>query len=562
MKIEEILAVKYLSVEFQTSDGKKQVVKDVSLSLRQGEVLALVGESGCGKTVLCRSILKLLPKSASVTGEAIQYKDQNLIGYNEKEMQQIRGQGIAMVFQDPQSTLNPTMTVGSQMEEAILLHEKALNQKKREKDFEKNKKKSAKERAIELMKLVGIKDAEQRYDLYPYHFSGGMRQRCVLATALASNPKLLIADEPTTALDVTIQAEILKLLKKLQKELNLSILFITHDLGVVAQIADRVAVMQNGKIVELEDAKQLFTAPKHSYTKKLLHDHPYYMYRNESELKSESKLHEKLVEISHLSYAYPLDRKSVFQAVKDVSFEIRRDEIFGLVGESGSGKSTVGKCLMGILNPEAETFSYDGINLLDKKAKKKNARRLQKERQMIFQDSTSSLNQRMKVEKILAEPLEIHKVFSDKKEQHDFLCEMMEEVELEKEQLQMWPSELSGGQRQRVAIARAFAMKPKLLIADEPIASLDVTTQAQMVKLFRHLQREHDCAILFIAHDLSMVRLLCDRVGVMKDGKLVEIGETEQVFEHPQHLYTKKLLEAIPIPEISGEEQSDEETMA
>ena len=562
MKIEEILAVKHLSVGFQTSDGKKQVVKDVSLSLRQGEVLALVGESGCGKTVLCRSILKLLPKSASVTGEAIQYKDQNLIGYNEKEMQQIRGQGIAMVFQDPQSTLNPMMTVGSQMEEAILLHEKALNQKKREKDFEKNKKKSAKERAIELMKLVGIKDAEQRYDLYPYHFSGGMRQRCVLATALASNPKLLIADEPTTALDVTIQAEILKLLKKLQKELNLSILFITHDLGVVAQIADRVAVMQDGNIVELKEAKQLFTAPQHPYTKKLLHDHPYYMHRNESELISESELHEKLVEISHLSYSYPLDRKRVFQAVKDVSFEIRRDEIFGLVGESGSGKSTVGKCLMGILSPEAETFSYDGINLLDKKAKKKNARRLQKERQMIFQDSTSSLNQKMKVERILAEPLEIHKIFSDRKEQHEFLCEMMEEVELEEEQLQVRPPELSGGQRQRVAIARAFAMKPKLLIADEPIASLDVTTQAQMVKLFRHLQREHDCAILFIAHDLSMVRLLCDRVGVMKDGKFVEIGETEQVFEHPQHSYTKKLLEAIPIPEISGEEQSDEETMA
>ena len=562
MKIEEILEVKHLSVEFQTPDGKKQVVKDVSLSLRQGEVLALVGESGCGKTVLCRSILKLLPKSASVTGEAVQYKDQNLIRYNEKEMQQIRGQGIAMVFQDPQGTLNPTMTVGSQIEEAILLHENALKQKKREKDFEKNKKKSAKERAIELMELVGIKDAEQRYDLYPYHFSGGMRQRCVLAIALAANPKLLIADEPTTALDVTIQAEILKLLKKLQKELNLSILFITHDLGVVAQIANRVAVMQNGNIVEFEEAKQLFTAPKHSYTKKLLHDHPYYMHRNESELISESEMHKKLVEISHLSYSYPLDRKRVFQAVKDVSFEIRRDEIFGLVGESGSGKSTVGKCLMGILSPEAETFSYDGINLLDKKAKKKNARRLQKERQMIFQDSTSSLNQKMKVEKILAEPLEIHKVFSDKKEQHDFLCEMMEEAELEEEQLQVWPSELSGGQRQRVAIARAFAMKPKLLIADEPIASLDVTTQAQMVKLFRHLQREHDCAILFIAHDLSMVRLLCDRVGVMKDGRLVEIGETEQLFEHPQHLYTKKLLEAIPIPEILGEEQRDEETMA
>ena len=553
MRIEEILTVKHLSVEFQTSDGKKQVVKDVSLSLRQGEVLALVGESGCGKTVLCRSILKLLPKNASVTGEAIQYKDQNLIGYNEKEMQQIRGQGLAMVFQDPQSTLNPTMTVGSQIEEAILLHEKALKQ---------NKKESAKEQAIALMKLVGIKDAKQRYDLYPYHFSGGMRQRCVLAVALASNPKLLIADEPTTALDVTIQAEILELLKRLQKELHLSILFVTHDLGVVAQIADRVAVMKDGEIVELEEAKQLFADPKHFYTKKLLHDHPYYMQRNEQELKSEFRMREKLVEISHLSYSYPLDRKRVFQAVKDVSFEIRRDEIFGLVGESGSGKSTVGKCLMGILSPEAVTFSYDGINLLDKKAKKKNARRLQKERQMIFQDSTSSLNQKMKVERILAEPLEIHKIFSDRKEQHEFLCEMMEEVELEEEQLQVRPPELSGGQRQRVAIARAFAMKPKLLIADEPIASLDVTTQAQMVKLFRHLQREHDCAILFIAHDLSMVRLLCDRVGVMKDGRLVEMGQTEQVFEHSQHPYTKRLLEAIPIPEISGEEHRDEETMA
>ena len=551
MKIEEILAVKYLSVEFQTSDGKKQVVKDVSLSLRQGEVLALVGESGCGKTVLCRSILKLLPKSASVTGEAIQYKDQNLIGYNEKEMQQIRGHGIAMVFQDPQSTLNPTMTVGSQMEEAILLHEKALNQKKREKDFEKNKKKSAKERAIELMKLVGIKDAEQRYDLYPYHFSGGMRQRCVLASALASNPKLLIADEPTTALDVTIQAEILKLLKKLQKELNLSILFITHDLGVVAQIADRVAVMQNGKIVELEDAKQLFTAPKHSYTKKLLHDHPYYMYRNESELKSESKLHEKLVEISHLSYAYPLDRKRTFQAVKDVSFEIRRDEIFGLVGESGSGKSTVGKCLMGILNPEAETFSYDGINLLDKKAKKKNARRLQKERQMIFQDSTSSLNQRMKVEKILAEPLEIHKVFSDKKEQHDFLCEMMEEVELEKEQLQMWPSELSGGQRQRVAIARAFAMKPKLLIADEPIASLDVTTQAQIVRQMMELRDDYGTSIIVVTHNLGIAAYMSDYIVVMKDGKMEDQGTREYILHETRNAYTRSLLGAVP--SVGGE---------
>lgn len=297
MKIEEILAVKHLSVGFQTSEGKKQVVKDVSLSLRQGEVLALVGESGCGKTVLCRSILKLLPKSASVTGEAIQYKDQNLIGYNEKEMQQIRGHGIAMVFQDPQSTLNPTMTVGSQMEEVILLHEKALNQKKREKDFEKNKKKSSKERAIELMKLVGIKDAEQRYDLYPYHFSGGMRQRCVLAIALASNPKLLIADEPTTALDVTIQEQILHLIRKLNEKMGMSVLFITHDMGAVSQLCHSVKVMYLGQIVEDAVTEELFSNPLHPYTKGLLSCIPHLGVERDVEL---STIHGAVPSISQI----------------------------------------------------------------------------------------------------------------------------------------------------------------------------------------------------------------------------------------------------------------------
>ena len=550
MAKENIIEVQNLKTYFHTPEGIVKSVDGVSFSIEKGKTMALVGESGCGKTQTSLSLIRLLAPTAKVSADKIEINGKETKDYTKDQARGIRGKDISMIFQEPMTSLNPVYRVKRQLEEMIRLHQPELS------------KQDTYQRALNILTRVGIPEPQERIRVFPHQLSGGLRQRVMIAIALASNPRLLIADEPTTALDVTIQAEILELLKKLQKELNLSILFITHDLGVVAQIADRVAVMQDGNIVELEEAKQLFTAPKHSYTKKLLHDHPYYMHRNESKLISESELHEKLVEISHLSYAYPLDRKRVFQAVKDVSFEIRRDEIFGLVGESGSGKSTVGKCLMGILNPEAETFSYEGINLLDKKAKKKNARRLQKERQMIFQDSTSSLNQKMKVEKILAEPLEIHKVFSDKKEQHDFLCEMMEEVELQEEQLHVWPPELSGGQRQRVAIARAFAMKPKLLIADEPIASLDVTTQAQMVKLFRHLQREHDCAILFIAHDLSMVRLLCDRVGVMKDGKLVEIGETEQVFEHPQHLYTKKLLEAIPIPEISGEEQSDEETMA
>ena len=542
----DILNIENCTIRYQEQEA---AVEHVSLSVGEQEIVSIVGESGSGKTTLIRAILGILPPGGTVTEGKILFQGKNILELDETSLQKLRGTEIAMIFQDVGASLDPIRIVESQYRESILAHRKMAKVDCR--SLEK-----------EMLAKMHLTDPERVMVSYPFELSGGMKQRVGIAMSMTARPRLLLADEPTSALDVTIQAEILKLLKKLQKELNLSILFITHDLGVVAQIADRVAVMQDGNIVELEEAKQLFTAPKHSYTKKLLHDHPYYMHRNESKLISESELHEKLVEISHLSYFYPLDRKRVFQAVKDVSFEIRRDEIFGLVGESGSGKSTVGKCLMGILSPEAETFSYDGINLLDKKAKKKNARRLQKERQMIFQDSTSSLNQKMKVEKILAEPLEIHKVFSDKKEQHDFLCEMMEEVELQEEQLHVWPPELSGGQRQRVAIARAFAMKPKLLIADEPIASLDVTTQAQMVKLFRHLQREHDCAILFIAHDLSMVRLLCDRVGVMKDGKLVEIGETEQVFEHPQHLYTKKLLEAIPIPEISGEEQSDEETMA
>ena len=542
----DILNIENCTIRYQEQEA---AVEHVSLSVGEQEIVSIVGESGSGKTTLIRAILGILPPGGTVTEGKILFQGKNILELDETSLQKLRGTEIAMIFQDVGASLDPIRIVESQYRESILAHRKMAK---------------ADCRSLEkaMLAKMHLTDPERVMVSYPFELSGGMKQRVGIAMSMTARPRLLLADEPTSALDVTIQAEILKLLKKLQKELNLSILFITHDLGVVAQIADRVAVMQDGNIVELEEAKQLFTAPKHSYTKKLLHDHPYYMHRNESKLISESELHEKLVEISHLSYFYPLDRKRVFQAVKDVSFEIRRDEIFGLVGESGSGKSTVGKCLMGILSPEAETFSYEGINLLDKKAKKKNARRLQKERQMIFQDSTSSLNQKMKVEKILAEPLEIHKVFSDKKEQHDFLCEMMEEVELQEEQLHVWPPELSGGQRQRVAIARAFAMKPKLLIADEPIASLDVTTQAQMVKLFRHLQREHDCAILFIAHDLSMVRLLCDRVGVMKDGKLVEIGETEQVFEHPQHLYTKKLLEAIPIPEISGEEQSDEETMA
>ena len=527
-----LLEVDDLHTFFKTKKGIVKAVNGVSYRVESGKTLGIVGESGSGKSVSAMSILKLLDGNGYIDSGTITFKGRNLAECTINDMYQIRGNEISVIFQEPMTSLNPVYTIEKQLNEVYLTHQKIT-------------KKEASEKSLEMLKAVKIPNPESVMKQFPHQLSGGMRQRCVLATALASNPKLLIADEPTTALDVTIQAEILKLLKKLQKELNLSILFITHDLGVVAQIADRVAVMQNGKIVELEEAKQLFTAPKHSYTKKLIQDHPYYMHRNESKLISESELHEKLVEISHLSYFYPLDRKRVFQAVKDVSFEIRRDEIFGLVGESGSGKSTVGKCLMGILNPEAETFSYDGINLLDKKAKKKNARRLQKERQMIFQDSTSSLNQKMKVEKILAEPLEIHKVFSDKKEQHDFLCEMMEEVELQEEQLHVWPPELSGGQRQRVAIARAFVQKTEIILLDEATSSLDNETQLKIQQAIENLQKEY--TILIIAHRLSTVRN-ADRILMLSEGKIIAEGNHSKLIKECKKyrdLYENEIIKEV-----------------
>ena len=634
-----ILEASNLSVSFDTDAGEVQAVRNVSLSLEEGEVLAIVGESGCGKSVLCKSLMKMLPGNARIKSGKILANGINITKYKERDMAKLRGTLFSMVFQDPMTALNPTMTIGKQIEEAIKIHNPHIKRDALEK------------RVIELMELVGIDQAEERMKLYPYHFSGGMRQRSVLAIALAGNPSILIADEPTTALDVTIQAQILDLFREIQKKLHTSTIFVTHDLGVVARVADRVAVMYAGKIVELGTVEDIFYDARHPYTWGLMQALPAYAKgqemlhaipgmppvllnpprgdafacRNEyalaidydkeppmfqvsdthyaatwllderspkierpsivcssflaekdqregyvetaerkktsvaEECQNAAENREILVDVKHLSKTFSFGKKNTNKAVEDVSFQIYKGEVFGLVGESGSGKSTIAKCVMNLCKPDEGEILYKGINTCDRREYRKNKKLLQCDRQVIFQDSTSSLNPRMKVKDILAEPFCIQHIMPERGTLLAEAAFQLKYVGMDDSYLKKYPSELSGGQRQRVAIARAVEMEPELLVADEPIASLDVSIQAQIVNLFRHLQKEHGFSFLFIAHDLSMVQFLCDRVGVMHNGKLVEVGSVREIFEHPKHPYTKALIDSIPIPDPYMERQRTRE---
>lgn len=627
----ELLEVKHLSVSFDTPEGEVEAVRDVSFFVKKEETLAIVGESGCGKSVLCRSIMKLLPRTARIKSGSILANGREIIKCTEKEMQTIRGSFFSMVFQDPMTSLNPAMTVGAQIAEAVLIHRPELSREE------------VRRRVWELMELVGIDHPKERAAQYPWNFSGGMRQRAVLAIALASEPAVLLADEPTTALDVTIQAQILALFRKIQEKLGTAIVLVSHDLGVVAAAADRVAVMYAGKICETGLVREIFEDPKHPYTKGLLRSLPA-LSRGKKELyclpgmppklnhppagdafacrnpyalavdyekqppmfqvtdthyaatwllderaaevrakieeemskgeapdgtREEIKYHpgfdrkasgkEVLMEVQHLSQLFSMTGKKVFRAVDDVSFELRKGEILGLVGESGSGKSTTARCIMNISSSPGGHIFYKGIDVLDKKQFRKNRKALQAERQMIFQDSASSLNQRMRVEDIILEPL---KLSHRKPKQGSYREEaefQLKYVGLDSSFLDRYPSELSGGQRQRVAIARALIMDPELVVADEPIASLDVSIQAQIVNLFRHLQREHGFSFLFIAHDLSMVEFLCDRVGVMYHGQLVELAPCRELYSNPLHPYTKQLLLAVPDLEKYGLQSAKKE---
>ena len=607
-----VLELQDLSVQFHTGKEIVQAVRGVSLEVQEGEVLAIVGESGCGKSVLCKSVMKLLPQTAHIAGGRILVDGADITDYREREMEKLRGNVFSMVFQDPMTSLNPTMKIGAQIAEAVRVHEPKI--RKAELDG----------RVLELLGLVGIDRAKERMQQYPGQMSGGMRQRCVLAIALASNPRILFADEPTTALDVTIQSQILELFRNIQKKFRTATILVSHDLSVVAGVADRVAVMYAGKIVEIGTTEEIFYQPKHPYTWALLQSlpalskgkaelftipgmppnlahppkgdafacrNPYAVARDYEEeppmfrvsdthyaatwllaedapkimfgrengkkrvIHQEWKDAEVLLDVRHLNHAFPLSRKLAVKAVDDVSFQLRRGEIFGLVGESGSGKSTVARCIMNLYHNGLGEVYYNGIPLHDRKAYRKMHRQIQQNIQIIFQDSTSSLNPRMKVKDIITEPLVINHIRPKRGTYREEAAFQMKYVGLDESFLDKYPGELSGGQRQRVAIARAVIMEPELLIADEPIASLDVSIQAQIVNLFRHLQEEHGFTFLFIAHDLSMVEYLCDRVGVMYHGKLVEVGLTEDVFAQPKHSYTKQLMESIPLPEPGRKEE-------
>lgn len=601
----ELLEVNNLSIGIDTPKGEVQAVRDVSFSLRAGETLAVVGESGCGKSVMCKGIARLLPPSARIRSGSISIKGEEITQYGEKEMCRLRGKRFSMVFQDPMTSLNPTMTIGAQIGEAVKIHQPQISKGELE------------NRVAELMELVGIEAHEERKGMYPCHFSGGMRQRSVIAMALAGNPELLIADEPTTALDVTIQAQILELFREIQRKRNTGMILVTHDMGVVAKAADRVAVMYAGKIVETGTAEEIFYDPRHPYTRGLLQSLPWFSrgkdtlyaipgmpptlidppegdafaYRNVQALQidyeeappmfsvtdthfaatwlldkrapklpqvfpKEEKGKRKeiqgdaLLDVEHLTCLFPLSKKTTIKAVDDVSFQIRRGEIFGLVGESGCGKSTLARCIMNICKPQGGKITMNGVDVWDTKAFRRNRKMLQRERQLIFQDSDSSLNPHMKVWEIITEPLRIQRIIPPRGSLRAEAAFQMHYVGLDPAYLDQYPTELSGGQRQRVAIARALVMEPELLVADEPLASLDVSIQAQIVNLFRHLQQEHGFSFLFIAHDLAMVEFLCDRVGVMYQGKLVETGLTGELFSNPRHPYTKLLLESASAPDL------------
>jgi peptide/nickel transport system ATP-binding protein len=523
-----ILKVKNLTLK--TKD--KTLIDSISFEIKEGEIFALVGESGSGKSLTSLAIMRLLPNAIKITGGDIELGDKSLFGLPEYQMQKVRGKEIAMIFQEPMSALNPVMRVGEQVAEVIKLHLN-LNSKQ------------IKEKVLSLFYEVGIIEPTLRYNYYPHQLSGGQKQRIMIAMALACEPDLLIADEPTTALDVTIQAQVLALLKQIQQNRSLSILFITHDMGVVAQMADRVAVMRYGKIVEQNSIDNFFSNPTHPYTKQLLSDIQI------SKTQEESKKSKIILKVRDLKVYFPI-KKGIFQrtvgyvkAVDGVSLSIQKGKTLALVGESGSGKSTIGGAILRLLDITDGGIYYKGIDIT--KLSQKELLPYRSRIQIIFQDPYSSLNPRMSVGEIIREGIVSLKIEpQDRYVQNRYIQDLLERVGLEKEHFYRYPHEFSGGQRQRIGIARALAVKPKLIICDEPTSALDVSVRSQVLKLLKKLQLEEGLSYLFITHDLSIVPAIAHQVAVMKDGKIVEQGLVEDVMENPKEDYTRKLLESAP----------------
>ncbi|QEY13250.1 ABC transporter ATP-binding protein [Cellvibrio sp. KY-YJ-3] len=535
MSQETLLAVENLRVVFNTRNGQTVAVENLHFSLKASEVLGIVGESGSGKSVACYSLLGLIPMPPGKieSGRAL-FHGQDLLQMSEAELRQVRGNKIAMIFQDPMTCLNPNMRIADQLTEVLLQHKGVSKQQ-------------ALEKAIATLHEVGIQDAAKRIHEYPHQFSGGMRQRVMIAMALLAEPELLIADEPTTALDVTVQAQILTLIKQLQQTRKLAVIFITHDLGVAAQMADHVLVMEKGKLVEQGTAVGIFKNPTQEYTRKLLSA----VLTTAKPVPSAVQPNEApLLEVKKLQVGFPHRVGAIFRrvtrfarGVDDVSITIRRGEILGLVGESGSGKSTLGRSIVRLVDAQSGEIVFNGKNLLA--ATEADFSSVRPQIQMIFQDPYASLNPRMTVFDTLAEPLLVHKL-ATQATVLEKAKELMDDVGLDRRFIRKYPHEFSGGQRQRIAIARAIALKPRLIIADEPVSALDVTIRAQILALLLELTQKHNLTMLFISHDMSVVRYLCDRVVVMQKGKLIEEGETEQLFASPQQEYTRHLLAAIP----------------
>ena len=526
--------IRDLKVTFETDGGQVQAVCGVTLQVNPGEVLAIVGESGSGKSVTSRSILRMLPETASVSG-AIVLQGSDVVALSASELRAIRGTGAAMIFQEPSSALNPVYTIGWQLSEGLRAHGKVS-------------KKAARERAIEMLRRVGIPNPEHRVDDFPHQFSGGQKQRIVIAMALALDAKVLIADEPTTALDVTVQAEILDLLRSLRDDFGTAIVLITHNMGVVADLADRVAVMYNGELVETAPVRELFATPKHEYTQKLLAAVPRVELRERARVAPEGASNEPLVSASGLQIEYPGRFGSkAFLAVKGIDFEIAPGEVLGLVGESGSGKTTIGRAMAGLTAVTGGSLTVLGTEMRGVRERQFRAKR--RELGFVFQDPATSFNPLLTIAECVAEPLIVHGAAENVADARARVDELLEAVQLPAAFGARFPHELSGGQRQRASLARGLALDPKLLIADEPTSALDVSVQARVLDLFDELQKDFGFAALFITHDLAVVDRVAHRVVVLHHGEVVESGPTHELLGAPRDPYTRRLLASLPVPD-------------
>lgn len=568
-----LLRINDLSIDFVSESGTNSALKSVSFEVGRGEIFAIVGESGSGKSVTALSILQLLSRNAKVKSGQIVFSENGkseieLLSLSHKELQKIRGNKIAMIFQEPMTSLNPVLTCGDQVTESLQLHKKLAFRE-------------AKQQAIDWFRKVKLPEPEKVFSKYPHQLSGGQKQRVMIAMAMCCKPSLLICDEPTTALDVTVQKNILQLIKDLQQEQKMGVIFITHDLAVVSEIADKIAVMYKGEIVESNFAKEIFINPWHRYTKGLLSCRPGFHKKGErlpvvsdflettdepkwtigsadkhnadSRVRSQSST--VLLSVNNLSVWFPVKKNvlgqalSYTKAVDDVSFEVMEGETLGLVGESGCGKTTLGRTLLRLIEPMAGSTVYKGEDLTKKT--RDEIKNLRQEIQLVFQDPYSSLNPRLTIGDAIMEPLKVHRQNKTDKQRREYVSNLLDKVKLDPDHYNRYPHEFSGGQRQRIVIARALALNPSFIICDEPVSALDVSVQAQVLNLLNDIKKEFRFTTIFISHDLGVVRYISDRIMVMHKGKIIEQGPADEVYYHPKNEYTKTLIDSIPGKELN-----------